>query len=196
MQIKNLSNRHDLQGKRVAVLAADGFEQSELMVPIDALESCGARIDVITPEGEAIRGWEEEDWGQTISADVALDDAVPEDYDALLLPGGVINSDALRMLPAAREFTAHFLKHDKHAFVICHGAQVLIDAGVVKDRTMTSYQAIATDLKNAGAKWLDEEVVQDGKFITSRSPDDLPAFCARICAALDDAKGHRTLPVN
>src|SRR5687767_5259086 len=87
MQTKNLSNRHDLHGKRVAVLAADGFEQSELMVPIDALESCGARIDVITPEGEAIRGWEEEDWGQTISADVALDDAVPEDYDALLLPG-------------------------------------------------------------------------------------------------------------
>lgn len=188
MKTTNLSNCHDLHGKRVAVLAANGFEQSELMTPVDALESCGARIDVITPDGESIRGWDEDDWGQIITADVSLDDASPEDYDALLLPGGVLNSDALRMLSVARGFARHFVESDKPTFVICHGSQVLIDAEVVKGRTMTSYRAIATDLKNAGAKWRDEEVVEDGNLISSRSPDDLPAFCARICAVLDDSK--------
>jgi len=188
MKTKDLSEKHDLHGVRVAVLATDGFEQSELMVPVDALESCGARVDIITPEGDGIRGWEEENWGQIIAADHSLDDVAPEDYHALLLPGGVMNSDAIRMLPAAQEFASWFFKDDKHVFVICHGAQVLIDAGVVKGRTMTSYRAIATDLKNAGVKWKDEEVVRDGKLISSRSPDDLPAFCTAICAALDHAK--------
>ncbi|QJE98161.1 type 1 glutamine amidotransferase domain-containing protein [Luteolibacter luteus] len=188
MKTEKLSSKHDLHGVRVAVLATDGFEQSELMVPVDALESCGARVDIITPEGDGIRGWDEENWGQIIAADHSLDDVAPEDYHALLLPGGVLNSDALRMLPDAREFVSWFFKDDKHVFVICHGSQVLIDAGVVKGRTMTSYKAIATDLKNAGAKWKDEEVVHDGKLISSRSPDDLPAFCAAVCSALDHAK--------
>ena len=188
MNTDNLSKRYDLQGIRVAVLATDGFEQSELMTPVDALESCGARIDVITPEGEPIRGWEEEEWGQIISADLSLEDASPEDYHALLLPGGVLNSDALRTNASAREFVKFFMDAPKFTFVICHGGQVLIDAEVVKGRTMTSYKAIAIDLKNAGAKWRDEEVVQDENLISSRSPEDLPAFCTRICAALDAAK--------
>lgn len=194
MKIEKLSSKYDLHGIRVAVLATDGFEQSELLVPVDALESCGARVDIITPEGDGIRGWDEEDWGQIIAADHSLDDVASEDYHALLLPGGVMNSDALRLDSAAREFASWFFKDDKHVFAICHGAQLLIDIGAVKGRTMTSYKAIATDLKNAGAKWKDEEVVKDGKMISSRSPDDLPAFCSAICSALDHAKSPVSTP--
>lgn len=189
MKTIKLTERHDLQGKRVAVLATHGFEQSELMTPVDVLESCGARVDVITPDGDSIRGWEEENWGQIIAADVGLDDAHAADYDALLLPGGVMNSDSLRTLPQAQEFVSHFFQEEKPAFVICHGGQVLIDAGLVEGRKMTSYQAIANDLKNAGADWRDKEVVVDGTLVTSRSPDDLPAFCAKMCEVLDAKEG-------
>lgn len=189
MKTIKLTERHDLQDKRVAVLATTGFEQSELLVPVDVLESCGARVDVITPEGDSIRGWDEEDWGQFVNADLALEDADPADYDALLLPGGVMNSDSLRTLEEAQSFAAHFFHEGKPAFVICHGGQVLIDAGLVEGRKMTSYKAIAKDLKNAGADWRDKEVVVDGTLVTSRSPDDLPAFCAKICEVLDKKEG-------
>ena len=189
MKTTRLSERHDLQGKRVAVLAANGFEQSELVTPVDALESCGVRVDVISPDGDSIRGWDEENWGQFIAADLGLDDADAGDYDALLLPGGVMNSDSLRTLQQARDFVAEFFSADKPAFVICHGSQVLIDAGLVEGRKMTSYHAISQDLKNAGADWLDKEVVVDGVLVTSRSPDDLPAFCAKMCEVLDKKEG-------
>jgi len=185
MKTNRLSNKHDLSESRVAVLATHGFEQSELMTPFEAMEDCGARVDIISPDGEPIRGWDEEDWGQFLSSDLGLDDADPAEYHALLLPGGVMNSDAIRMLPAARDFVAHFFAEGKPVFVICHGAQVMIDAGLVEGRAMTSYPAIATDLKNAGADWRDQEVVEDGSLVSSRSPDDLPAFCERICAMLD-----------
>jgi len=180
----NKKSNFDLSNKRVAVLATHGFEQSELMTPVEVLQLNGASVDIISPDGEAIRGWEEEDWGQKITADFSLDDVLPEDYDALLLPGGVANSDALRNLPQAVEFSRHFLEAKKPTFVICHGAQVLIETGLLKGRKMTSYESIATDLKNAGAKWQDSEVVVDQGFVTSRSPDDLPAFCAKVCEEL------------
>lgn len=190
MKTSSLSKKYDLGDKRVAVLSTNGFEQSELMTPVDVLQSCGAHVDVISPDGGSIRGWDEEDWGQIVSADVALEDTMPADYDALLLPGGVLNSDALRAIPEAQAFVASFFTEDKPVFVICHGAQILIDAGVVKGRKMTSYSSIAADLKNAGAKWVDEEVVVEGNLITSRSPDDLPAFCSKICEEL----GQRITP--
>lgn len=169
---------------RVAVLSTDGFEQSELLEPVEALQTAGMRVDIISPSGDSIRGWAEKDWGQIIAADVALDDAAPSDFDALLLPGGVLNSDALRTEEQAWAFAEHFFDEDKPVFAICHGAQVLIDAGLVKGRRMTSYQAIATDLINAGAKWVDSEVVKDGVFVTSRSPEDLPAFCQAMLETL------------
>jgi protease I len=189
MKTIKLTERHDLQDKRVAVLATNGFEQSELMVPVDVLESCGARVDVITPDGESIRGWDEEDWGQFITADLALEDADPSDYDAVLLPGGVMNSDTLRTSEEAQGFATHFFQESKPAFVICHGGQLLIDAGLVEGRKMTSYPAIANDLRNAGADWRDKEVVVDGSLVTSRSPDDLPAFCSKMCEVLERKEG-------
>lgn len=178
------SEKHDLQGKRVAVLATDGFEQSELMKPVEALQEQGVKVDVISPDGESIRGWNDEDWGQIITADLSLADANPADYDGLLLPGGVINSDALRQLSDAQQFAQHFFDQGKPTFVICHGAQLLIDAGLVEGRKMTSYPGIAADLQNAGAIWEDSEVVTDNGFVTSRTPEDLPAFCAKMCEEL------------
>lgn len=178
------TNSFDLSGKRVAVLAADGFEQSELLVPVEALQTAGAKVDVVSPDGESIRGWKEKNWGQVISADASLSEANPADYDGLLLPGGVINSDALRTEKKAQEFVRHFMSEAKPTFAICHGAQVMIDADVIKGREMTSVEAIAADLKNAGARWRDEEVVVDNGFVTSRTPDDLPAFCAKVCEEL------------
>jgi protease I len=189
MKTIKLTERHDLQDKRVAVLATSGFEQSELMVPVDVLESCGARVDVVTPDGDSIRGWDEEEWGQFITADIALEDADPADYDALLLPGGVMNSDSLRTSEEAQSFATHFFQESKPAFVICHGSQLLIDAGLVEGRKMTSYKAISNDLRNAGADWRDKDVVVDGALVTSRSPEDLPAFCAKMCEVLDQKEG-------
>ncbi len=176
--------RFDLQGKRVAVLAAAGFEQSELMTPVDVLQNCGVNVDVISPDGEPIRAWDKDNWGQKVAADLSLEDARPQDYDGLLLPGGVLNADTLRTNIAAQEFARHFFEEKKPRFVICHGAQLLIDAELVEGRRMTSYKAIARDLVNAGADWVDEEVVVDEGFVTSRNPDDLPAFCAKMCEEL------------
>ena len=156
------------------------------MTPVEVLQSCGVSVDVITPDGHGIRSWDEQNWGQLIACDVALDDARAADYDGLLLPGGVLNSDSLRTIPEARDFVRHFFDNAKPSFVICHGAQILIDADLVKGRTMTSYEAISQDLKNAGADWKDEEVVVDQGFVTSRSPDDLPAFCAKMCEELGE----------
>ncbi len=180
-----MKTKHDLKDKRVAVLATHGFEQSELMDPVDALQSKGASVDIVTPDGEGIRGWHENDWGQLIAADAGVAEADPADYDGLLLPGGVLNSDKLRTLPAARKFVRHFFDEEKPVFVICHGAQILIDCNLVEGRKMTSYKAISPDLMNAGADWRDGEVVEDENLITSRSPEDLPAFCARICKVMD-----------
>lgn len=182
--MKTNETNQDLSKKHVAVLVTDGFEQSELLKPVEALQSKGVKVEIITPSGEAIRGWSDKDWGQTITADHSLDDADPSNYDGLLLPGGVLNSDALREEKKAQKFAEHFFSSGKPVFAICHGAQVLIDADLVTDRQMTSYPGIANDLRNAGAQWEDSEVVVDNGFVTSRTPEDLPAFCAKMCEEL------------
>lgn len=169
-----------LQGKRIAILATNGFEQSELQKPREALDHAGAQTDVISPKGGQIRGWDEEDFGDNVIVDHALDQADPENYDGLLLPGGVMNPDKLRLEPKAVEFVRSFFAAGKPVAAICHGPQLLIEADVVRGRKLTSYPSIKKDLMNAGASWVDEEVVVDNGLVTSRKPDDIPAFNAKM----------------
>lgn len=170
----------NLEGCRVAILATHGFEASELFVPKEALEDAGAEVHVIAPEPGHIKSWKMKDWGEPAHVDVALDDASPEDYDALLLPGGVMNPDSLRINPQAIEFIRAFAESGKPIAAICHGPWTLIEAGLVRGRVLTSWPSLRTDLLNAGAKWVDEEVVADKGLITSRKPADLPAFNRKI----------------
>jgi protease I len=165
-----------ISGKKVAILVADGFEQSEMTEPRQALEDAGAGTDLVSPNAKTVKGWEHTDWGDEFEVDVPLDEADPADYDALLLPGGVMNPDKLRLNAKAVQFVASFFESGKPVGAICHGPWLLVEAGVVKDRTMTSYWSIKTDLINAGAHWVDQEVVVDEGMVTSRSPDDIPAF--------------------
>lgn len=165
-----------LQGKKVAILVADGFEQIELTEPKKALEQAGAKTEIVSPAKGRVKGWNHTEWGEELPVDVPLEEAKADRYDALLLPGGVMNPDKLRILPAAQRFVRHFFDAGKPVAAICHGPWTLIDARVVKGRTVTSYESIQTDLKNAGARWVDREVVTDGNLVTSRKPDDLPAF--------------------
>jgi protease I len=169
-----------LRGKRVAILVEEGFEQWELTKPRQALEECGAETELIAPGRETVRGWRHSEWGDTFPVDRDLAHADPAAYDALLLPGGVMNPDKLRRNPGAIRFVRAFFEEEKPVAAICHGPWTLIDAGVVSGRRMTSYDSIQTDLKNAGADWVDAEVVQDGNLVTSRQPSDLPAFCRRM----------------
>lgn len=169
-----------LAGKRVAILATDGFEESELTSPREALLSAGAAVDVIAPEQREIRGWKGKDWSIEVHADLRLEDARASDYDALVLPGGVINPDRLRMNSGAVEFVREFVKRKKPIGAICHGPWTLIDAGGVKGKRMTSWPSLRRDLENAGARWEDAEVVVDNGLVTSRKPDDLPAFNDRL----------------
>ncbi len=170
-----------LQGKTVACLATHGFEQSELIEPINALREAGAEVHVISPEGGTITAWNKTDWGDTVEVDRTIAEANErsDEYDALLLPGGVMNPDKLRMRQDATTFCRTFFHAGKPVSAICHGAQTLIDCDVVNGRSMTSYPAIKNDLKNAGARWEDREVVTDKGLTTSRTPDDLPAFIAK-----------------
>ncbi|MBP7450046.1 MAG: type 1 glutamine amidotransferase [Flavobacteriales bacterium] len=169
-----------LNSKRVAILATDGFEESELREPREALLQAGAFVDLISLEAGAIKGWKDGNWGETEQVDRAVADAKAEDYDALLLPGGVMNPDKLRMDPDAVAFVRAFFDQHKPVAAICHGPWLLAEAGVVRGRRLTSYPSIRTDLTNAGAEWVDEEVVVDDGLITSRSPKDLPAFNAKL----------------
>jgi protease I len=171
---------HELKGKRIAILATEGFEQSELEKPRDALLEAGAQVDVVSPEDGEIRGWDKDDFGDAVKVDVALADANAGDYDGLMLPGGVMNPDKLRMEPKAVEFTRAFFVAGKPVAAICHGPQLLIEAEVVRGRKLTSYQSIRKDLINAGAKWVDEPVVVDNGLVTSRKPDDIPRFNAKM----------------
>lgn len=163
----------------VAILATDGFEESELTEPRKALEEVGATTHIIAPKRGAIRGWKSGDWGTSVEVDKTLEDAKADDYDALLLPGGVMNPDKLRMNRKAIDFTTEFFKDGKPVSAICHGPQLLIECDVLQGRELTSYASIKTDLKNAGARWVDKEVVVDQGLTTSRTPDDLPAFCKK-----------------
>lgn len=166
----------ELAGKKVAILVANGFEQVELTGPKQALEQAGAQALIVSPEKDKVKGWKTTDWGDKFPVDVALDAANPDDFDALVLPGGVMNPDKLRRNEWALQFVRGFFESGKPVAAICHGPWTLIDAGVVAGRRMTSYHSIQTDLKNAGADWVDEEVVVDNGLVTSRKPDDIPAF--------------------
>lgn len=176
----NFKKMKNLNNKRIAVLAADGYEQSELVEPVNALKENGAQVEIISLKSGEIRGMVDHEWAESIAVDKTVKEANNSEYDALLLPGGVLNPDAVRSDEAAVAWVKKFFEAEKPVAAICHGPQTLIDAEVVKGRKMTSYKAIHKDLKNAGANWVDEEVVTDGNLTTSRSPEDIPAFNERI----------------
>lgn len=165
-----------LEGRRVAILVEQGFEQIEMTDPREALRGEGAETDLISPREGSVRAWQKTDWGETFEVDVPLERARADDYDALLLPGGVMNPDKLRMNEKALAFVRAFFEEGKPVAAICHAPWTLIDAGVVRERTLTSYPSLRQDLENAGAQWVDREVVVDQGLVTSRKPDDLPAF--------------------
>ena len=169
---------------RVAILTEEGFEEVELTEPKKALEDAGATVDIISSKTGEVKAWNKTDWGTTVTAVKTFGEANPAEYDALLLPGGVMNPDKLRQNKEAVAFVTAFAGSGKPLAAICHGPQTLIEAGVLKGKKMTSFPSLQTDLKNAGANWVDEEVVQDGNLITSRKPDDIPAFNKALIAAL------------
>jgi protease I len=173
-----------LQGRRIAFLATDGVEQSELKEPWKAVREAGAETDLVSLESGQIQGFEHLSEGETFPVDRTLDEADASDYDGLVVPGGVANPDRLRMDERAVRFVGQFFAAGKPAGVICHGPWMLIEADVVRGRTLTSWPSLHTDIRNAGGDWVDREVVVDGELITSRKPDDLPAFCAALIEKL------------
>lgn len=181
-----------LRGFRVAVLATDGFEQSELMEPLKALEEAGADTEVVAPHPDKVRGWKSRQWGEEVAVDHSLDEARLEDFDALVLPGGVINADALRTQPKALAFIKSFCDAGKPIGAICHVPWALLEVGAVRGHRMTSWPSLKTDLENGGAQWVDEQVVVDGSLVTSRKPDDLPAFNRELTRLFASAQ-HRNL---
>lgn len=176
-----------LQGTTIALLVTDGFEQVEFTSPREALAEAGAKTQLVSPKDQEVRGWQHTKWGDTFPVDVPLTEANADGYDALVLPGGVMNPDHLRRNEQVQTFVRAFFDAGKPVAAICHGAWTLIDAGVVEGRTVTSYPSIQMDLKNAGAIWVDREVVVDGTLITSRRPDDLPAFNKALIDAVEEA---------
>jgi protease I len=177
-----------LAGMKIAILVADGFEQEELVEPRNALKNAGAQPFIISPVKGKVRGWEHTEWGDTFPVDIPLDNANPDDFAGLLLPGGVMNPDKLRADPKATQFVRDFFAQGKPVAAICHGPWTLIDAGVVKGRQMTSYHSIKSDLINAGAKWVDEEVIVDNGLVTSRKPADIPAFNRKMIEEFAEGK--------
>lgn len=170
----------NLEKKKIAVLAADGYEQSELDKPVEALKSAGADVKIISLKRGSIKAMKDHEWGTSVEVDHIVKEVKADDFDALLLPGGVINPDTLRADEDAVKFVKDFFTQNKPVAAICHGPQTIIDAEEIKGRKMTSFNAISKDLINAGANWVDEEVVTDGNLTTSRKPDDIPAFNERI----------------
>ena len=175
---------NQLKGKKIAILATDGFEQVELTEPKNNLEAAGATVEILSIKEGEIKGWDKTDWGVKVKVDRLVSNARPEEFDALVLPGGQINPDKLRMDKSAVSFVKQFAATGKTVAAICHGPWTLIEAGVVKGKTMTSWPSIHTDLINAGATWVDRQVVEDGNIITSRKPEDIPAFSDAIIAAV------------
>jgi len=178
-----------LKGKTVAILATDGFEQSELIEPRQALEQAGARTQVVSPAQNKIKGWNHKNWGEEVSVDVPLKSADASKYDALLLPGGVMNPDQLRMDPEAVKFVKAFFDERKPVAAICHGPWMLVEAGAVHGRTVTSWPSLKTDIRNAGGTWVDEEVTVGNGVVTSRKPDDIPAFNREMIALFSRGVG-------
>lgn len=184
IQKSKINVMNELKGKKIAILATNGFEESELFVPLEALRKSGADVYIIAPEAGKIKGWNHGNWSRDIKVDDTVENAFEGDYDALFLPGGVINPDKLRRDAKAVEFVKTFIDNEKLVAAICHGPQLLIEADVVKGRTLTSFSSIRKDLENAGANWIDSEVVVDNNLITSRSPDDLKAFNNKVIEEL------------
>ena len=183
---------NELRNKRVAVLVDHGFEQSELVEPRKALQEAGAQADVVSPQSGKVKGWQHTNWGEEIPVDRKLDEAKPEEYDALLLPGGVMNPDKLRANATAVRFVKHFVETGKPIAAICHGPWTLIEAGGVRGRKVTSWPSLQTDLRNAGAEWVDQEVVTDNGLVTSRKPDDIPAFNRKMIEEFAEGKHDRS----
>lgn len=177
-----------MKGKKVAILAANGFEQSELEVPRDRLKEHGATVQIVSLESGEITGWQKKDWGTAVKVDVTLDQAKADDYDALVLPGGQINPDLLRINDKALKFIKAFYDQKKVIAAVCHAPWLLIETGIIKGRKATSYKSIKTDMINAGAKWEDSEVVTDQGIITSRNPGDLEAFSKKIMEEIEEGK--------
>ncbi len=184
-----------LEGMNIAILVTDGFEQVELMRPRKALNEAGATTNVVSPKADRVRGWNFTDWVEELSVDVPLDDAEPDVFDALLLPGGVINPDSLRIDPKAVAFVKAFFDAEKPVAAICHGPWTIINAGAARGRRMTSWPSLEVDLRNAGAKWVDEEAVTDQGLVTSRRPDDIPAFNRAMIDLFSRAMAGELAPV-
>lgn len=175
---------------KIMILATNGFEQSELEVPLKTLRAAGAAVDVVSLEGGEIAGWDKKDWGAAVKVDKNIDQVKPQDYDALVLPGGQINPDLLRVEKNVVDFVKAFHDTGKPLAAICHAPWLLIEAGLVKGRRATSYKSIVTDMKNAGALWEDSETVVDGNLITARNPGDLDSFCKAVVEAVEVSGRH------
>lgn len=179
---------------KILIMATNGFEQSELMVPLDKLRRMGAKVDVAAPKGPEIKGWKEKDWGDKVKVDIEIGAVDIDDYDALVLPGGQMNPDTLRTNSHAIALVQDFLEQGKIVAAICHAPWLLVEAGAVRDRTLTSWLSVKTDICNAGGKWVDREVVADEGIITSRSPRDLDAFVSKIVEEIEEGEHrHRAL---
>lgn len=182
----------ELTGKRIAILATDGFEQSELFEPLDALKKAGASVEIISLKDGEIKAWNKTDWGKSIHVDKLVQNVSVADFTALMLPGGVMNPDKLRNDEKVKKFVSEFFDSGKPVAAICHAPQLLIETGKLEGRRLTSYSSIKTDLINAGAEWQDEEVVVDNGLVTSRSPSDLPAFCKKMIEEFVEGKHYRS----
>ncbi len=184
----------NIRDARILIIATDGFEQLELTVPRDELRKAGARVDVASPSGSSIRGWNKTNWGESAPANLTIASVSPDDYHALVLPGGAMNPDKLRVDADAMRVVKAFLDSGKLVAAICHAPWLLVQADAVRGRTMTSFKSIRKDVENAGANWVDQEVVVDDGVLTSRNPDDLPAFVARIIEEIEEDRHQRRRP--
>ena len=180
----------NLKGMKVAILITDGFEQVEMVKPRRALDDAGAETQIVSPKQDKVRGWQFTEWGDEFPVDVTLDRADPESFEALLLPGGVMNPDTLRMLPKAVAFVKAFFSGSKPVAVICHGPWTIIEAGEARGRRIASWPSLKTDLRNAGAEWVDEKLVTDRNVVSSRKPDDIPAFNRGMIDLFSRSKGQ------
>jgi protease I len=183
---------NELRNKRIAALVENGFEQVELIEPKKALEAAGAKVDVVSPQRSKVKGWNHTNWGDEVTVDRQLDGANAEEYDALFLPGGVMNPDNLRINQKAVQFVKAFVDSGRPIAAICHAPWTLIEAGATQGRTMTSWPSLKTDLKNAGANWVDQEVVVDKGLVTSRKPDDIPAFNKKMIEEFAEGRHDRS----
>ena len=181
----------ELRGKRVAVLVADGFEQVEMTEPVQALKDAGAGTILVSPEKERVKGWQHDHWGDEFRVELPLERAAVRDFDALLLPGGVMNPDHLRMNDKAVELVRGFIEAGKPVAAICHGPWMLVEADAVRGRRLTSWPSLQTDIRNAGGEWVDEEVVTDNGLVTSRRPDDIPAFNDKMIEEFAEGRHER-----